>query len=47
MVSQIFDPLGFIQPFLLPAKILLQELSVNGLGWDDEVSEESKVVWKR
>ena len=47
MVSQIFDPLGFIQPFLLPAKILLQELSVNGLGWDDEVSKQSKVVWKR
>ena len=31
IVSSIYDPLGFTAPFILSAKILLQELCKNGL----------------
>ena len=40
-VAKIFDPLGFISPFVLRAKILLQELWTQGLGWDDPVKGDS------
>ena len=35
--SRIFDPLGFIQPFVLHPKLIVQELSHLGLSWDNEV----------
>ncbi len=45
-VSSVFDPLGFVAPYLLPAKKLLQRLcQENVLGWDDEVSTEMQVIW--
>ena len=34
VVSSVYDPLGFIAPFILPAKILLQELCKKKLDWD-------------
>jgi len=46
MISQIFEPFGFVQPFLLPVKILLQELSISGLGWDDEIADKERIVWE-
>ena len=39
--SQVFDPLGFIQPFILRPKLLIQELSHLKLGWDDIVPNEN------
>ena len=38
-VSSVYDPLGFVAPFVLPAKILLQDLC-RKLGWDDKIPEE-------
>ena len=35
MIGQTYDPLGIIQPFLLPARQLLQQTCVAKLGWDD------------
>ena len=40
--SRIFDPLGFIQPFVLHHKLIIQELSRLGLSWDDEVQPNNK-----
>ena len=45
MVSQLYDPLGFVQPFLLPVKILLQGLCAAGLGWDDDIPPDRKDLW--
>ncbi len=43
-VSSVYDPLGFVAPFILPAKKLLQELCRNRrLGWDDEIPTECHV----
>lgn len=37
VVSSVYDPFGFIAPFVLPAKKILQELCREGnLNWDDE-----------
>ena len=46
MTSQNFDPLGFLQPFLLPVKILLQKLSTSGIGWDDRIPDEDKAAFE-
>ena len=35
--SRIFDPLGFIKPFILGPRLLIQNLSRVKLGWDDDV----------
>ena len=37
IASTIFDPMGFVSPFIMPAKLVLQNLCRKGLGWNDEV----------
>ena len=44
-VSQCYDPLGFVQPALLPAKMLMQDLCSRGLGWDETVSPSDMQRW--
>ena len=39
-VSKVFDPLGFVSPFVVRAKILLQELWSQGIGWDDPIEHD-------
>ena len=41
----IFDPLGWIQPFIIPAKQLNRELIEAGYGWDDNVTGPLKDRW--
>ena len=43
--STIFDPLGFVSPFILPAKHIGQEAIRNGLGYDDKLPEELQQRW--
>ena len=44
-VGQVFDPLGFLQPFLLPAKRILQDLCHLGYGWDTRVPDSYRQKW--
>ena len=39
-VSKVFDPLGFVSLFVVCAKILLQELWSQGIGWDDPIEND-------
>ena len=39
-VATNFDPLGFACPYVIMAKILLQQLWMRGYDWDDEVKDE-------
>ena len=43
--STVFDPLGFLSPFVLPAKQITQEACRLKLGWDDELPEELQQRW--
>ena len=45
--SRIFDPLGFVQPFILQPKLIIQELCRLGLSWDDEVPVEVSKEWHK
>ena len=47
MVSSLFDPLGFVSPFILPVKVLLQELWRMGIQWDERVLEPLLTQWHR
>ncbi|XP_077967709.1 uncharacterized protein LOC120346600 [Styela clava] len=44
-INQIFVPIGFLQPFILPMKKNLQKLCQKDLGWDDEISDAEKACW--
>ena len=46
-VSSMFDPLGFLSPFVFSAKILLQELWRKKLPWDQEIPEPYLTQWRR
>ncbi|XP_064643076.1 uncharacterized protein LOC135497244 [Lineus longissimus] len=46
IVSSIFDPCGYLAPFVFCAKLLVQELSRFGLAWDEPLSEQSELKWK-
>ena len=46
-VSSIFDPLGFLTPFTLKAKLLIQLMWRKNLEWDDEVPEDIAKAWNK
>ena len=45
-VASVFDPLGFLAPFLLLGKKVLQEMCKKGIGWDEPLPEELKPRWE-
>ncbi|XP_071825532.1 uncharacterized protein [Apostichopus japonicus] len=47
IVASIYDPLGFLAPFVLVAKRILQDLCRMKLAWDDDIPDEHLKCWKR
>ena len=45
-VSSLFDPLGLVSPVILAAKVLMQRLWKQGLGWDDPVPPAEECAWR-
>ena len=45
VTSQIFDPLGLIGPIIMKAKIILQQLWMLNLGWDESVPMSIHSSW--
>ena len=45
-MSSIFDPCGFIAPFTVRAKMLVQQLWSTGLGWDENLPEDMLSLWQ-
>src|SRR5664279_1783026 len=46
VVSAVYDPLGIVGPFVLPAKKIIRELCRKKVGWDDPIDEEDGAIWK-
>lgn len=46
IVSSVYDPLGFVAPFILKAKLILQDLCRNQYGWDDKIPDEFIHRWE-
>ena len=47
MTASVYDPLGFVPPVILEAKLLLQDLCKQKSSWDSVISEEVSVRWSR
>ena len=45
-VYSLFDPLGFIAPYIMKTKLLFPTLSRKRLGWHDTLEETDKEQWK-
>ncbi|KAK0152982.1 hypothetical protein N1851_005349 [Merluccius polli] len=45
VTSSIYDPLGFLAPAILPAKLILQKLCKEELAWDDGIPEQPGKIW--
>ncbi|XP_068203597.1 uncharacterized protein [Palaemon carinicauda] len=47
-VCSLYDPLGFVTPFLLPAKRILRKVyQDSSFGWDDVIPEKYLKPWRR
>ncbi|KMQ82612.1 hypothetical protein RF55_22379, partial [Lasius niger] len=46
VIARLYDPLGFLGPVVTRAKILLQRLWQNGIGWDDTLPDPIKSEWE-
>lgn len=44
-ISKLFDPLGFLSPCIITAKIFMQQLWLLQVGWDDELPDEVTNKW--
>lgn len=46
VIASLYDPLGFVAPFVLQGKIILQELCRRGIGWDEQLPDELRSRWE-
>lgn len=46
-ISTIFDPLGWLSPITVRAKLLFQKTWSTDLGWDDEIPEDIQSEWSQ
>lgn len=46
VVASVYDPLGFLSPFVLPVKIMLRSICQQKYDWDDTLPEEHVTSWK-
>lgn len=47
ITSSVYDPMGFLAPVVLSAKIMQQELCRRGCKWDDTIPQDILGKWKR
>jgi len=47
VLSSVYDPLGFMNQFVLPAKRMVQDLCKRKVWWDDTLSVEDCQSWRR
>ncbi|GIY14559.1 reverse transcriptase [Caerostris darwini] len=47
MAAKVFDPVGFLSPFVARIKSLMQEIWERGLDWDSKLPEDLESKWKK
>ncbi len=45
--ATIFDPMGFLAPYVVRAKLLLQQAWVQALNWDEPLTNELQEAWRQ
>ncbi|XP_033239458.1 uncharacterized protein [Drosophila pseudoobscura] len=45
-IARLFDPAGWLAPFIVRSKIFMQEIWLQDLGWDDELPSEMRQRWQ-
>ncbi|XP_041450820.1 uncharacterized protein LOC121404732 [Drosophila obscura] len=45
-IAQLFDPAGWLAPFVIQAKIFMQEIWLRELGWDDVLPSDLSQTWE-
>ncbi len=45
VVGSVYDPLGFLAPFVLPAKLILRDLCREKITWDEEIAGKKAERW--
>lgn len=46
-VSSVYDPLGFLAPFILIGKQILQQLCRDKADWDEPIPDQARVKWEK
>ena len=46
ITAKLFDPLGWVEPFTVRAKILMQDIWKQNIAWDEELTSTLKNEWK-
>ncbi len=46
VISSVFDPLGYVSPYVLLAKKILQEACKRKLAWDDTLPSDLQTAWR-
>jgi hypothetical protein len=44
-IAKFYDPLGWLSPVVIVAKVFIQKLWLLGIGWDDEVPSSHRIEW--
>ncbi|XP_065365522.1 uncharacterized protein LOC135958548 [Calliphora vicina] len=44
--SSLFDPLGLLAPLIIKSKIIMQELWILKIGWDESIPQELHLAWE-
>ncbi|KAJ8375829.1 hypothetical protein SKAU_G00064090 [Synaphobranchus kaupii] len=45
-VASVYDPLGFVAPFILLGKKILQQMCRDKLSWDDDLPDDLRPLWE-
>ena len=45
VVAKLYDPNGFLSPFVITGKIIFQRITIENSKWDDELSSDIKSEW--
>ncbi|XP_017888626.1 uncharacterized protein LOC108630075 [Ceratina calcarata] len=47
VIMSVFDPLGFLTPFTIQSRILMQNIWSSGIGWDEALRDEEFEHWRQ